>query len=143
MSRVNNSVVFIIGPDLPSVPPAFINSPWFCPPKLIGFSWCSLPPDVSQQHFPTISFGSFLIPTLSLLYKISCPNVFCVYFIIIYFFFKIGLMSRVPCGRGRSEQKCFLQYKLYISSQSQVLDCIQEERLHHRQSRCDEMCEVL
>ena len=148
MSRVNNSVVFIIGPDLPSVPLLLLTHPGFALLKLISsYDVVCLLMYFSGSFSLLSHLDLFLISTLSFLCKISCPNFFCVYFIIsfflyYYYFFKIGLMGRVPCGGG-GEQKRFLQYKLYTSNQSQILDCIQGERLHHSHSRCDEVCEDL
>lgn len=144
MSRVNNSVVFIIGPDLPSVPLLLLTHPGFALPKLIGSSWWSLPPDISQQTFLfAISFGSFLnINLVSLIQNFMSKLLLCLFYNYFFLFLRLDWWIESPV-EGEEGQKHFLQYKLYTSSQSQILDCIQGERLHHRQSRCDEMCEVL
>ena len=137
MSRVNNSVVFIIGPDLPSVPLLLLTHPGFALPKLISSLWCSLPPDVSQRIFlSAISFGSFLnINLVFLMQNFMSKLLLCLFYnFFLSFFLKIGLMSKLLCGGGGRAK---------TSNQSQILDCIQGERVHHSHSRCDEVCEEL
>lgn len=142
MSRVNNSVVFIIGPDLPSVPLLLLTHPGFALLNLQAFHDVVCLLMYLSRTFSVLShLDLFLIPTLSLLYKISCPNFFCVYFIIIYFFFKIGLMGRVPCEGGGGAKVFSPIQTLQIKSESST--GLHPGRKTASQSRCDEMCEVL
>lgn len=85
-----------------------------------------------SRTFSLSHLDLFLIPTLSLLYKISLSKLLLCLFYNYLFIFKIGLMSRVPCGGRRSKVFSPIQ-TLYIKSESSTglhpgrKDCITDK----------------
>lgn len=153
MSRVNSRVVFIIRSDLPSVPLLLLTHPGFALPKLLGSSWYSLPPDIPQQASPSdISFVPSLYSSLiCLIHNYMSKPLLTHFFVLIFFLSFFVYFLRLKWWVHHSihvevekEQKRLLQYRLYVSSQSQILGCTQGENLcTTAKVGVMKMCEVL
>lgn len=148
MSRVNSRVVFIIHSDLPSVPLLLLTHPGFALPKLLGYSWYSLPPDIPQQASPSdISFVSSLYNSLiCLIHNYMSKPILTHFFVLIILFFsfffclffKIGVMGTVPCGRGEGAKEASPIQTLCIKPESNTRLHSRRKPVYHSLSRCDE-----